>query len=79
MKSNDLFKYSKWASDRAEEIINDKAKINAAKGVIAWLQKYFPSHFPAPAPFVHVEMMAIAMFSRNAALAVPRVTQSQPY
>lgn len=72
MNPSELFKHSRWVSDPAQVILNNPKNINAAKGVIAWLQKYFPEHFPAPAPYVHVEMLAIAMFARNAALAVPR-------
>ena len=72
MTPDDMFKVSRWVSDPAQEILGNTHNINAAKGVIAWLQKYFPSHFPAPAPYVHVEMMAIAMFAKNSALAVPR-------
>ena len=67
-----MFKRSRWLSDEAQAILDDKKKIETAKGIIAWLQKYFPSHFPSPAPYVHVEMMAIAYYAKNSALAVPR-------
>lgn len=72
MQADQMFKQSRWLSDEAQEILSDKKKIDTAKGIIAWLQKYFPSHFPAPAPYVHVEMMAIAYYAKNSALAVPR-------
>lgn len=72
MHADEMFRRSRWLSDEAEEIINNKDMIATAKGIMAWLQKYFPSHFPAPAPYVHVEMMAIAYYAKNSALAVPR-------
>ena len=72
MNLDQMFKTRRWLSDEAEAIINDPEKMKVARAVMMFLQTYFPEHFPSAHPVVHEEMIAIAMFASNSALAIPR-------